>query len=338
MTGQDSNDADPRVRSEVERFAEVLSAARQSAGDPSFRKMAGRSGCISHTTLHEATKGYRFPSWPTTAEFAKSIGRDPADFRRQWDHVDGLVNPPEPEFRAYEEPEPPSESASGRSASAAEQEHAGAASAAADPTPRTPRSWAVPAALVGVVVLVAALVTVFVMHRNSGSSDAGPSSADASARTAHASGIPSAPGANAPSPPAVGSSCPVHDSRQDVPPLVAGDHAVFEKDITYSDCSHVTPGQVFLKEFEVKNTGHVMWSGRTIVRSDLPLTKNSCRTKASTPIRETPPGEVARIEVKVTAPKRAGLCVVRWMMADHGRWSFPGQKPFKTQVVVTAKK
>lgn len=332
MTGQDSNDPDSLVRSEVERFAEVLSAARQQAGDPSFRKMAGRSGCISHTTLHEATKGYRFPSWPTTAEFAKSIGRDPADFRQQWERVDGLVNPPEPEFRAYEP-----ESAAHQVPRTADSDGE-STPAVADPAVRPARSWVLPAALVGVVVLVAALATVFVMHRNSGSSDAGPSSADASARTVRATGIPSAPGANAPSRPPVGSSCPVQDTRQDVPPLVAGDHAYFEKDITYSDCSHVRPGQVFLKAFEVKNTGQVMWSGRTMVRSDLPLSKNSCRTKVSTPIRETPPGEVARIEVKVTAPKKSGLCVVRWMMADHGRWSFPGQKPFKAQVVVTAKK
>ncbi|HWC23027.1 MAG TPA: NBR1-Ig-like domain-containing protein [Flexivirga sp.] len=336
MTGQDSNNADPRVRSGVEGFAEVLSAARQQAGDPSFRKMAGRSGCISHTTLHEATKGYRFPSWSTTAEFAKAIGRDPADFRQQWEQVDRLVNPPEPEFRAHEEPA--AEPEPREAPATVERESTGSTRAAAQPTGPS-RAWAMPVALVGLVVLAAALVTVFVMHRDTAAAGAGPSSARSSTRPtqAMATGIPSTPGATAPSAPTVGSSCPAMDTRQDVPPLVAGDHAFFAKDVTYSDCSHVRPGQQFVKEFDLKNTGDVMWSGRTIVRSDLPLTKNSCRTAVSTPIQDTAPGGVARIEVKVTAPKKPGLCVVRWMMADHGRWSFPGQKPFKAQVVVTPK-
>ena len=47
-------------RQAAERFAEQLRTLRTSVGDPSFRKMAGRSGRISHTTLHEAAAGTRF--------------------------------------------------------------------------------------------------------------------------------------------------------------------------------------------------------------------------------------------------------------------------------------
>ena len=65
-------DSSTSARAEaVEAFAAVLSGLRESAGTPSFRVMAGRSRVISHTTLHEAVKGYRLPSWGTTAQTAE---------------------------------------------------------------------------------------------------------------------------------------------------------------------------------------------------------------------------------------------------------------------------
>jgi hypothetical protein len=69
----------------TERFAEQLRALRSEAGNPSFRKMAGRSGRISHTTLHEAAAGTRFPSWETTREFVRACEADEAPWRRRWD-------------------------------------------------------------------------------------------------------------------------------------------------------------------------------------------------------------------------------------------------------------
>jgi hypothetical protein len=71
-------------REAARRFAEQLRALRTAVGDPSFRKMAGRSGRISHTTLHEAAAGTRFPSWETTREFVRACGGDEADWRRRW--------------------------------------------------------------------------------------------------------------------------------------------------------------------------------------------------------------------------------------------------------------
>ncbi|WP_329071533.1 NBR1-Ig-like domain-containing protein [Amycolatopsis sp. NBC_01480] len=75
----------------AEVLATELAALRASAGDPSFRKMAERSGCISHTTLHEAVKGIRFPSWETTREFVKACGADEAPWRRRWEELKGLT-------------------------------------------------------------------------------------------------------------------------------------------------------------------------------------------------------------------------------------------------------
>jgi hypothetical protein len=69
----------------AERFAEQLRGLRAAVGDPSFRKMAGRSGRISHTTLHEAAAGTRFPSWETTREFVRACEADEAEWRLRWE-------------------------------------------------------------------------------------------------------------------------------------------------------------------------------------------------------------------------------------------------------------
>jgi hypothetical protein len=71
----------------AEAFAEQLRSLRTAVGDPSFRKMAGRSGRISHTTLHEAAAGTRFPSWETTREFVRACDADEAQWRRRWEEA-----------------------------------------------------------------------------------------------------------------------------------------------------------------------------------------------------------------------------------------------------------
>ncbi|MEV4620073.1 NBR1-Ig-like domain-containing protein [Asanoa sp. NPDC049573] len=68
-------------------FAEQLRSLRTAVGDPSFRKMAGRSGRISHTTLHEAAAGTRFPSWETTREFVRACDADETEWRRRWEEA-----------------------------------------------------------------------------------------------------------------------------------------------------------------------------------------------------------------------------------------------------------
>ncbi|MFC7616415.1 NBR1-Ig-like domain-containing protein [Actinokineospora soli] len=81
MAGQ----ADAGARRElVSGFASGLRELREAAGTPSFRRMAGVSGVISHTTLHEAAGGSRFPSWETTREFVKACGGDEREWRAKW--------------------------------------------------------------------------------------------------------------------------------------------------------------------------------------------------------------------------------------------------------------
>ncbi|WP_433372176.1 NBR1-Ig-like domain-containing protein [Actinoplanes sp. CA-142083] len=77
----------------AERFAGQLRALRTGVGDPSFRKMAGRSGRISHTTLHEAAAGTRFPSWETTREFVRACEADEAEWRLRWEQAQGTAPP-----------------------------------------------------------------------------------------------------------------------------------------------------------------------------------------------------------------------------------------------------
>lgn len=92
MSTSATGDAD-EARRAVADFAQALSDARQAAGNPSFREMAGRSGCISHTTLHDAMRGSRLPSWETTVEFVKACGFDPLPWRPRWEAAAAIVHP-----------------------------------------------------------------------------------------------------------------------------------------------------------------------------------------------------------------------------------------------------
>lgn len=91
MTDSPGNPQTDR-RAIVESFARTLSDLRQQAGQPSFRQMSQTSGCISHATLHEATRGKRLPTWETTEQFLIACHVNPADWRGEWSRVDRLVN------------------------------------------------------------------------------------------------------------------------------------------------------------------------------------------------------------------------------------------------------
>ena len=86
MTEGVREDHDPR-KDAIAQFAAGLRQLRADAGNPSFRKMAGVSGYISHTTLHEAATGNRLASWETTREFVKACGGDEARWRARWERA-----------------------------------------------------------------------------------------------------------------------------------------------------------------------------------------------------------------------------------------------------------
>lgn len=94
MMGGETEERERRADT-VRGFAGELRRLRESAGNPSFRKMAGTSGFISHTTLHEAAGGTRFASWETTREFVRACGGDETEWRTRWERArDGLAARP----------------------------------------------------------------------------------------------------------------------------------------------------------------------------------------------------------------------------------------------------
>ncbi len=68
----------------LEEFVDELVRLRAAAGNPSFRRMAARSGAISHATLHQTVAGYRLQPWETVREFVRACDGDEAALREHW--------------------------------------------------------------------------------------------------------------------------------------------------------------------------------------------------------------------------------------------------------------
>ncbi|QYC45560.1 hypothetical protein Nocox_40085 [Nonomuraea coxensis DSM 45129] len=343
---------DRRARAEaIEDFAATLRELRNAVGNPPFREMSGRSGAISHTTLHEATKGNRLPSWETTVEFVKACDADPAAYREHWERANRVVR----SASAGEPSEPASEGPAGRPA-----EEAGAAadprasqltlasqalrSASDDvpaPHPASP-GGAGPLPLPGspggegrvrsaraamfvaagaVVVAVAAVLVVVVLDRGSTTGGAGLDPTGG-------------PSAAALSP----ADCPVRSTNPPwAPPLHPGDAAVFIEDVTLPDCTRVAAGKTMTKVWRLKNAGTVPWTGYSLRRLDFAQQADQCQTISDVPIKDTPPGETVDIETVVTTPRKPGLCYVRFKMVDaSGAILFPGSRPINFQIIVDA--
>ncbi|WP_051124773.1 NBR1-Ig-like domain-containing protein [Amycolatopsis benzoatilytica] len=147
--------------------AAVLSAElaelRLRAGNPSFRKMAERSGRISHTTLHEAVGGTRFPSWDTTREFVRACEGDEEQWRRRWEELKGVppAAPPQPIESIEPLADVPVEHA--------DREGSAVGVAPEPAAPRRPRRKHALAVIAFVVVLLAGTAAVILPKLRSGS-------------------------------------------------------------------------------------------------------------------------------------------------------------------------
>ncbi|GAB3659284.1 hypothetical protein GCM10027589_20320 [Actinocorallia lasiicapitis] len=302
-----------RARAEtVEEFAAALRELRRSVGNPSFREMSGRSGAISHTTLHEATKGNRLPSWETTVEFVKACGADPAEYRERWERASLPVNA----TRGWDTAGRPGESGVGAELPAVSMAFEPPAPRMADaPTgeaataaPSTESVPAAPEEISGDVrrrgralPIVALLATAAVC---------------AGITIALRGG--STPAAVTPPAP----------SQTPTGPRVAGDVSQFLGDITIPDGTVVRPGERFRKVWEIRNAGRATWRGRYLARGLFPADNGSCETPAKVPIPDTGPGEKIRVGVWVTAPSEPGSCWVGWKMVDgEGNAFLPGARP-----------
>ena len=289
----------------IEGFAAVLCELRTSAGKPSFREMSGRSRAISHTTLHDAVQGHRLPSWPTTAEFVKACGGDPADYRERWERANRAVQTPQPsepesEAEPEAEPEPVTELL---------------------PEPGTRRAWprsrrSLIVAAVTAAVLVGAIATTANLLARSGGTPAPTIAPESSMLTPK--------------------DCPVHRPNPPAaPPAHAGDAAVFIRDMTLPDCTHVSQGETVTKVWRLKNVGSIPWVGYSLHRIDLPEQRGQCQTITDIPVPTTEPGDMVDVRTQITAPDKPGFCFVRFKLVDaNGRVAFPGNRPVNFQLIV----
>ncbi|MFF4122101.1 Ig-like domain-containing protein [Microbispora rosea] len=348
---------DMRARAEaIEDFAAALRELRKSVGNPPFREMSGRSGAISHTTLHEATKGNRLPSWETTVEFVKACGADPAAYRERWEGANLAVRSASagaPPNRAGTSAARPLHGLEASAADVAEGRtaHSATGSHAARPAGETPATLTTPpplpdeiagdaqpvpsapggrrrfrpsrpaaAALAAGAVGVATVVLIAVaVDRGSGTGGHGVNPSESPSKT----GLSAA-------------DCPVHPTSPPwSPPAHDGDSAKFIGDITLPDCTRVGPRQTVTKVWRLKNAGTVPWKGYSLHRLDLPQQPDQCQTVSDVPIKDTQPGEMVDIRTDITTPKTPGLCYVRFkMMEGSGRVAFPGGRPLNFQVIV----
>jgi hypothetical protein len=316
--------------------------------------MSGRSGAISHTTLHEATKGNRLPSWETTVEFVKVCNADPAAYRELWERANRAVRSTsagDPAIRvdASVDRAPDGLAASVTGAAEPRTVHlalgsptlrsAGKISASVPmPSPPSddfagdvqpprpaqgsgarlrltlPAAFATAAVIVGAAVLVVAVV-------NRGSSPEGPGPSP--------TGSPSIAVLSP-------ADCPVRSTNPPwAPPLHKGDAAVFIEDVTLADCTRVGPGKTMTKVWRLKNAGTVPWKGYSLRRLDLAQQADHCQTISDVPIKDTQPGETVDIRTDITTPKKPGLCYVRFKMVDaSGAVAFPGSRPINFQIIV----
>jgi hypothetical protein len=289
--------------------------------------MAERSGAISHTTLHEAAVGARFPSWATTREFVRLCNGDESEWRVLWEEArpassnpwgsrpgpatapstepvfdaEPVVAPdatirvelaPDPVMSTVAEPEPIDAAASGGPATTSRR--------------ASPRVWAAGSVMVLTVGAVGALVAT-TLHNGAD---------DATARSVR--------------PPVVATSAASPASAEAVPSgiRVPGDSAKFIADITFPDGSTVKTNEHFVKIWQIKNVGKVAWRNRFMIRADLPADTGACSTPDRIRVPDTIPGGDAMISVRVVASSVPERCWVAWKTVDAaGHPMFPGRRP-----------
>jgi hypothetical protein len=296
--------------SAAERFAAQLRKLRTAVGNPSFRKMAGLSGRISHTTLHEAAAGTRFPSWETTREFVRACEADEAEWRRRWQDAQGpgtvIADPP-----AAGTSQTVETSALGGPGGVASSELVPAgrrALQAATDEVAVARRNRLPWLAAAAAVVVAVVVLSVAVH------DWSPPAGSGAAAAASPSATPSPAGFS--------------DA------LIPGDASKFIADVTIPDGTRVKVNAQFVKVWALANVGKVAWHNRFLARMN--PTDDGCRVPDRVSIGDTPPGEQVMISVPVTAPDRPGKCWVSWKMVDEsGQAYFPSRRPVYFMVTVT---
>ncbi|GAB3535610.1 hypothetical protein GCM10027403_13560 [Arthrobacter tecti] len=312
----------PPTEDPVEQFSAELAKLRLRAGEPSFRSMAKKSGCISHTTLHDAAKGVRFPSWETTEQFVRICGGDVNEWRERWIEAQQATRRPQspedagvgsfPDGSAPDTRTP----AAGSGSTPVPDDAAANSAPTASPAPAVPREsadsarrnrWLAlwPVALVAVI----ALAVGFVVGRVSA-----PVQGDTVSEQ-------------------VGEGSQA-DGAGEVPPSEPGDAAAFLTDVTLSDGTVVGTGETHTKIWRFRNVGTVPWEDRYLIREDVSANV-PCDTADRVEVPATAPGETVDVRVEVRTPDSPVRCKVLWFMGDEAEEaSFPGGRPVFFDIVV----
>ena len=112
------------------------------------------------------------------------------------------------------------------------------------------------------------------------------------------------------------------------------DHMVCNKsayidDITIPDGTILTPGEVFVKTWELKNTGYCTWKAE----SSLVFFQGNSMAGQNTEIGKTlASGNQAKFSIELTAPDAEGTYTGYWILAD--KYGYPFGTPFYVQIVV----
>ncbi|WP_157508764.1 NBR1-Ig-like domain-containing protein [Luteipulveratus halotolerans] len=289
----------------VRTFVEDLIDLRAAAGSPSYREMARRSGCISHTTLHDATLGVRMPTWATTEQFVLACGAQPQDWEDRWARA-REVSPVSGPIPVAAAPVPVEEAPAPQMV----------LEEPADPEPVL-RWWVrsrgpVLAAVVGAAATLAVLVVVGgVLPEATASAAAAPAVAAPAAQH----GV---------------SAC-----RPSTSTPVAAPVWTLQQDVTLPDCASVATHEQVTKVWRLRNVSSRPWHSYYLERMDAPQRSDTCQTDERIVLPTVAAGARIDVRVGVTAPDVAGVCVVRWALKDSsGRLAAPGQAPLDLRVVV----
>lgn len=291
----------PDSNADLTEFAAALRTLRESAGKPSFRDMAKRSGCISHTTLHEAAKGRRMPSWQTTLEYVRACGGDPQLWQAEWEKASGDRVGGDVEQAPTDQVAEPS-SGHGQTPSDNGSDTPDNESDSAVPRKSRPGLGVWPrrlvAAAVGLLLVGGGVVLGRMTVRAADSTASNEGSASAAA-------------------------------PED---LVAG-----VEDLTIPDGTSIPRGSTFVKSWRITNGGSIVWHERYLARvTPQGAVGAACVTPDKVEIGDTHPGEAATVTITVVAPAEPGECKVDWKITDAtGAPVYPDNRAMYFQVVIT---
>lgn len=114
-----------------------------------------------------------------------------------------------------------------------------------------------------------------------------------------------------PGPPAVGQTTP-------------GDRSEFVADVSLEDGQVVSPGEVLIKRWRLRNAGAVPWIGRQLERVGPPAGVGLITSPKRVPISDTQPGELVDIEIELRAPDLDGSTVAHFRsIHPDGTLCFP---------------